>query len=97
MAVPPIFPASPKSIFTDRDMLAALMPHVDAWSVMTYDFSSAQEAGPNAPINWFKQNIDFSMKGMVEGASEYRDVKAARTSYVQLCYFADTFAIVKGT
>lgn len=70
MAIPPVFPSSPKGAYSERDLVGALLPHVSAWSVMTYDFSASQDPGPNAPIKWLQQNIDFATTGMVEGASE---------------------------
>lgn len=32
--------------------------YVDGFSVMTYDYSTVQTPGPNAPINWIKECID---------------------------------------
>lgn len=34
---------------------AALAPAVDYFSLMTYDYSSLQRPGPNAPISWVKR------------------------------------------
>lgn len=34
------------------------LPTVPLSAVMTYDYSSAQQPGPNAPLPWVQQNAD---------------------------------------
>jgi len=36
---------------------AWLAEYIDGFSLMTYDFSSPQRPGPNAPLSWITQNI----------------------------------------
>ncbi|XP_063700605.1 chitinase domain-containing protein 1 [Culicoides brevitarsis] len=36
-----------------------LYPHVTAFSLMTYDYSSYQRPGPNAPLDWVRAAVEF--------------------------------------
>lgn len=36
-----------------------LYPHVSGFSLMTYDYSSYQHPGPNAPIDWVRTAVEF--------------------------------------
>ena len=45
-------------LFTKRNF-DALAPHVRYFSLMTYDYSSVQRPGPNAPIDWIKKCIEY--------------------------------------
>ncbi|KAG8231878.1 hypothetical protein J437_LFUL011783 [Ladona fulva] len=46
-----------KEIFDKKDF-DALEKDVDAFSLMTYDFSSLQRPGPNAPIEWMRDCVE---------------------------------------
>lgn len=35
-----------------------LAPHVKAFSLMTYDYSSIQKPGPNSPLDWARQCVE---------------------------------------
>lgn len=43
----------------NREHYSALYNHLTGFSLMTYDFSSVQRPGPNAPIQWMKECISF--------------------------------------
>ncbi|CAG9839522.1 unnamed protein product [Diabrotica balteata] len=45
-------------IFTDKHF-EALYDHVAAFSLMTYDFSNYRQPGPNSPIRWVDDCIQF--------------------------------------
>lgn len=58
IAVPPTVPAQPQyPSFSSHDF-RALKPYVDLFSVMTYDASSPQHPGPNAPLGWVKECME---------------------------------------
>lgn len=42
-------------MFNAQDF-AALVDHVDYFSMMTYDFSSSANPGPSSPMDWFVQS-----------------------------------------
>eukprot|EP00850_Spirogloea_muscicola_P007034 SM000034S12788 [mRNA] locus=s34:744501:747331:- [translate_table: standard] len=51
--IPPIGEGSHPSVFTSADV-RSLAPDVDAFSLMTYDYSNAYKPGPNAPMPWVR-------------------------------------------
>ncbi|KAK2580915.1 hypothetical protein KPH14_005984 [Odynerus spinipes] len=57
LAVPPSR-GTKAQLFT-RDQFNELAPHVKAFSLMTYDYSSVQRPGPNSPLAWAKQCIEL--------------------------------------
>ncbi|XP_012282892.1 chitinase domain-containing protein 1 [Orussus abietinus] len=44
-------------LFTKRDF-DALASDVEAFSLMTYDYSSVQRPGPNSPLDWVRQCVE---------------------------------------
>jgi chitinase domain-containing protein 1 len=42
----------------DTDDFEQLADYVDAFSLMTYDFSSPQRPGPNSPLNWVRSCVE---------------------------------------
>ncbi|XP_077990422.1 chitinase domain-containing protein 1-like [Glandiceps talaboti] len=53
---PPVTQSNTPGMFVKEDF-DILSPVVDAFSLMTYDFSSPQRPGPNSPIGWVKACI----------------------------------------
>ena len=53
---PPIRYSGRPGLFlkTDAERLA---PYVHGFSVMTYDYSTVQTPGPNAPLNWVHECV----------------------------------------
>lgn len=47
-----------KELFTKKNF-EALAPHIRFFSLMTYDYSSVQRPGPNAPISWVRKCIEY--------------------------------------
>lgn len=54
LVLPPLVKLEPQFV----NMIAQLEPLVDAWSVMTYDYSNLNTPGPNSPLHWLKPNIE---------------------------------------
>lgn len=48
---------SEQELFT-AEQFDELSPHVSAFSLMTYDFSNAQQPGPNSPLSWVKKCVE---------------------------------------
>ncbi|KAL2715381.1 chitinase domain-containing protein 1 [Vespula squamosa] len=57
LAVPPS--RGKKAQLFSRDQFNELAPHVKAFSLMTYDYSSVQRPGPNSPLLWAKQCVEL--------------------------------------
>ncbi|KAF5826821.1 glycoside hydrolase superfamily [Dunaliella salina] len=57
LAVPPVVPSAPSRPRTDPAHMDRLAAFVDAWSVMTYDYSVGSGPQPNAPLPWLESNI----------------------------------------
>ncbi|PRW33623.1 chitinase domain-containing 1 [Chlorella sorokiniana] len=58
LAVSPLVPAPGRQAQLSERDAEELLAFVDGLSVMTYDYSSAQQPGPNAPLPWVRQNAD---------------------------------------
>mmetsp|Transcript_129 Transcript_129/g.980 ORF Transcript_129/g.980 Transcript_129/m.980 type:complete len:387 (-) Transcript_129:993-2153(-) len=58
LAVPPAVPAHAQYPAFSADDFHALKAHADLFSVMTYDASSSQQPGPNAPLGWVKNCVE---------------------------------------
>ena len=57
LVIPPaLYKGNSPGMFNAADF-TRLEPHVDFFSLMTYDYSSVQNPGPNAPISWVKQCV----------------------------------------
>ncbi|GFR53271.1 hypothetical protein Agub_g16062, partial [Astrephomene gubernaculifera] len=64
LAVPPLLPATEKSPWLARQDFLDLAPHVDGFSVMTYDHNTATgRPGANCPLPWLQANIKHMEKG----------------------------------
>ncbi|XP_001606607.1 chitinase domain-containing protein 1 [Nasonia vitripennis] len=57
LAVPPLR-GMDKELFTKKNF-DSLAPHIRYFSLMTYDFSSVQRPGPNAPTEWIRKCIEY--------------------------------------
>ncbi|XP_046825380.1 chitinase domain-containing protein 1 [Vespa velutina] len=57
LAVPPS--RGTKAQLFSRDQFNELAPHVKAFSLMTYDYSSIQRPGPNSPLSWARQCVEL--------------------------------------
>uniref|UniRef100_A0A336M8I1 Chitinase domain-containing protein 1 n=1 Tax=Culicoides sonorensis TaxID=179676 RepID=A0A336M8I1_CULSO len=49
-----------------------LYPHVNGFSLMTYDYSSYQHPGPNAPIDWVRNAVEFICPDSTPNLAEKR-------------------------
>lgn len=56
LVVPP-YREDMHELFTQKNF-EMLFPHVSAFSLMTYDFSSLQRPGANAPLHWVRTAIE---------------------------------------
>jgi len=54
---PPLYDKQFEGMISKED-IDAMAPHVDRFSLMTYDFSNPTRPGPNAPIGWVKTCIE---------------------------------------
>ncbi|XP_018474383.1 uncharacterized protein LOC108845715 isoform X4 [Raphanus sativus] len=71
--------------------LQFLKDSVDGFSLMTYDFSNAQNPGPNAPLKW----IDLTLK-LLLGSSNNVDSTLARKVLLGINFYGNDFAISGG-
>ncbi|XP_036140611.1 chitinase domain-containing protein 1 [Monomorium pharaonis] len=55
VAIPP-FRGTQVELFS-KQQFDELAPYVNAFSLMTYDYSSIQRPGPNSPLNWIRQCV----------------------------------------
>ncbi|XP_061184331.1 chitinase domain-containing protein 1-like [Saccostrea echinata] len=53
---PPIYPGNVEGMFGKSDF-DELLPVVDAFSLMTYDFSNPSRPGPNSPLSWMESCV----------------------------------------
>jgi len=53
---PPVYAGKRPGMFSRKDF-TKLAPHVDFFSLMTYDFSSFQKPGANSPLWWVEQCV----------------------------------------
>lgn len=61
-------PRKPSIPYFTADQFEDFSQFVDGFSLMTYDYSSHETPGPNAPINWVEDNIlSFTPKMMNRG------------------------------
>ncbi|XP_071804728.1 chitinase domain-containing protein 1-like [Asterias amurensis] len=56
LVIPPPVMQSGPGMFSANDF-KVLSPIVDGFSLMTYDYSSAQSPGPNSPIDWVRSCV----------------------------------------
>lgn len=54
---PPVYQRGVRGSFTEKEF-QALAGDVDAFSLMTYDFSSFQNPGPNSPLWWMRDCVE---------------------------------------
>ncbi|XP_061679222.1 chitinase domain-containing protein 1 isoform X2 [Syngnathoides biaculeatus] len=52
LVIPPAVTSTGQPGMFDRDEFEQLAPVVDAFSLMTYDYSSGAKAGPSSPVSW---------------------------------------------
>ncbi|KAF3782582.1 Chitinase domain-containing protein 1 [Nymphaea thermarum] len=72
--------------FTSED-LRRLSEAVDWFSLMTYDFSSAQYPGPSAPLNWIRSSLKLLLHG---GTSQQ---KLAHKILIGINFYGNDFII----
>ncbi|GAB6028167.1 hypothetical protein CHUAL_002373 [Chamberlinius hualienensis] len=53
---PPVYHGDHLGMFSSEDF-KALVQAVDAFSLMTYDYSNTQRPGPNSPLQWVKECV----------------------------------------
>ncbi|RKO90479.1 glycoside hydrolase superfamily, partial [Blyttiomyces helicus] len=56
LVIPPSKPGAQQEAFS-RAQFDALVKVVDAFSLMTYDYSHPGKPGPNSPISWVEENV----------------------------------------
>ena len=61
---PPVYAGNTRGMFSEQD-LSNLVSSVDYFSLMTYDYSSLSNPGPNAPYDWIKKCIEILDKESV--------------------------------
>ncbi|XP_066588096.1 chitinase domain-containing protein 1 [Prorops nasuta] len=57
IAIPP-FRGTKVELFS-KEHFNKLEPYVKAFSLMTYDYSNVQRPGPNSPIHWARQCVEY--------------------------------------
>ncbi|XP_078310526.1 chitinase domain-containing protein 1-like isoform X1 [Crassostrea virginica] len=53
---PPVYPGNVDGMF-GRNEFEQLLPYIDAFSLMTYDFSNPSRPGPNSPLSWMESCV----------------------------------------
>ncbi|XP_048758386.2 chitinase domain-containing protein 1-like isoform X1 [Ostrea edulis] len=53
---PPVYPGNIAGMF-GKSEFDELVPYVDAFSLMTYDFSNPSRPGPNSPLSWVESCV----------------------------------------
>lgn len=53
---PPVYPGNVDGMFGKTEF-DELLPYVDAFSLMTYDFSNPSRPGPNSPLSWMESCV----------------------------------------
>lgn len=71
--------------------LRFLKDSVDGFSLMTYDFSSSLNPGPNSPLKW----IDLTLK-LLLGSSNNIDSNLARKVLLGINFYGNDFVISGG-
>lgn len=64
---------------------------VDGYSLMTYDFSSPQNPGPNAPLKW----IDSVMQ-LLLGSTDSSSQTLAQKIFIGINFYGNDFALSGG-
>lgn len=59
LVIPPAVYYGDKPGMFDKSDFDALADDVDAFSLMTYDFSSIQRPGPNSPLPWIRKCVEM--------------------------------------
>lgn len=57
LVIPPSAESGADGMFNKEDF-NALSPHIDRFSLMTYDYSSPSRPGPNSPLAWMKACVE---------------------------------------
>lgn len=58
LVIPPALYQKNSPGFFLREQFETIAPHVDYFSLMTYDYSSLQNPGPNSPLEWMRQCVE---------------------------------------
>lgn len=80
---PPLYGKTQRGMISKKEF-AALEPVVDAFSLMTYDFSSPSRPGPNSPIDW--------VKACVEDLAPEPDIKIRRKILLGLNFYGNDYS-----
>ncbi|XP_047324093.1 chitinase domain-containing protein 1 [Impatiens glandulifera] len=64
---------------------------VDGFSLMTYDFSSPQNPGPNAPLNWIHSTMQLLLEGTKGGSQS-----VAHKIFVGINFYGNDFELPEG-
>lgn len=70
LVIPPIRKHT-VDLFT-KEHFEALYPVVTAFSLMTYDYSSIQKPGANAPLDWVRKSVEFICPSTTSDLTEKR-------------------------
>ncbi|GAB1603090.1 chitinase domain-containing protein 1-like [Argonauta hians] len=57
LVIPPSSDSGNEGMFNKKDF-DALYPHIDQFSLMTYDYSNSHKPGPNSPLAWMKLCVE---------------------------------------
>ncbi|KAF7826162.1 chitinase domain-containing protein 1 [Senna tora] len=71
--------------------LESLSEAVDGFSLMTYDFSSPHNPGPNAPLKWIQVSLS-----MLLGSSSNRAKSLARKILLGINFYGNDFSLSRG-
>ncbi|KAM3576200.1 hypothetical protein VYU27_001908 [Nannochloropsis oceanica] len=66
----PTRPATPREMHVTPSMLLSLSPHVDRFSLMTYDYGRDPSGAPNSPLGWMEETIESFVQGRKEGGAD---------------------------
>lgn len=89
LTVPPFVPATPHRVSFQMSHHQRLQSFVDGFSVMLYDHNiQSNEAGPNSPLWWVKQNL--------EAAAEFKYGAAINTTLAGLNFYGYDFMSADG-
>ncbi|GFY92321.1 glycosyl hydrolase superfamily protein [Actinidia rufa] len=71
--------------------LRSLSDAVDGFSLMTYDFSSPQHPGPNAPLKWIRSTLELLLGTTSNGAQSL-----AHKIFVGMNFYGNDFVLSEG-
>ncbi|XAR62980.1 hypothetical protein NMG60_11022751 [Bertholletia excelsa] len=72
--------------------LKSLSDYVDGFSLMTYDFSSPQHPGPNAPLKWIRSTLQLLL-GTISGGAR----SLAHQIFIGINFYGNDFLLSGGS